>query len=565
MKAQAYVEEQQQCCDEMVENNTGESKDEASEVSDYELGYHAIPARPTFKQENDSTRYHPHPHTHTQSDSLKRERLHHSFQIPQSYSHQTQSHHTRQTSSIYHLSHSHTGATPRTNDPSSSSTADLRGRSLICCVNGLDRNHPNKQREYGQFIYDAAAGVNMVWQRLEDCYGSTEAIENALLKKVDEFPRISNRENQRLRELGDLLLKLEAARVDGFLPGLNYLGSSRGITQIAQKLPYSLQDKWVSVASHFKEKCRTTYPPFSFFALNDPSFASLEEVEQSFKSDCANIYRSNVYPHQREAGYTIASPPKDLFEEEDSLGKGVQQTPDDDQPAMSVEDQAFLDIMDREVFMDDSNSWVAPLPFRQPRCRLPSNRTQAVKCLAMLRRMLEKKPDMKEHMVAFKQKIFEAGQVRAVFDSSAKHDGVSLNDVLLTGPDLNNTLLGVLTHFRKEPVAVVTDIEQMLYCFKVCQEHCDFLRFLWFEDNDLTKEITEYRMTVHVFDNSPSPTVAIYGLRRAAMQGHKEYGTEAKQFVLRKFYVYDGLNSFSTDDDAIQVLQKTKEMELVEL
>lgn len=30
------------------------------------------------------------------------------------------------------------------------------------------------------------------------------------------------------------------------------------------------------------------------------------------------------------------------------------------------------------------------------------------------------------------------------------------------GPDLNNTLLGVLLHFRKGPVAITADIEQML-------------------------------------------------------------------------------------------------------
>lgn len=184
---------------------------------------------------------------------------------------------------------------------------------------------------------------------------------------------------------------------------------------------------------------------------------------------------------------------------------------------MSVEDKAFLEIMDEEIFMDDSNSWVAPLPFREPRHKLPNNRVQAAKRLSTLRYMLAKKPDMKEHMVAFMQKIFEAGhaepapplseeqecwylpifgvyhprklgQVRPVFDSSAKYEGISLNDVLLSGPDLNNTLLGVLTRFRKEPVAVAADIEQMFYCFKICQEHRDFLRFLWFEDNDPTKK-----------------------------------------------------------------------------
>lgn len=159
-------------------------------------------------------------------------------------------------------------------------------------------------------------------------------------------------------------------------------------------------------------------------------------------------------------------------------------------PAMSVEDKALPEIMDREVFMDDSNSWVAPLPFRETRQKLCSNRTQAVKHLTTLRHMLGKKPDMKEHMVVFMQKIFEAGhaepapplrreqecwylpifgvyhlhkpgQVRAVFDSSTKHDGISLNDILLSDPDLNNTLLGVLARFRKEPVAVAANIEQM--------------------------------------------------------------------------------------------------------
>lgn len=133
-------------------------------------------------------------------------------------------------------------------------------------------------------IHDAAAGVRMVWERLEDCYGSPEAIENALLKKLEDFPKIANRENHRLRELGDILLELEAAKVDGFLPGLNCLDTSRGITPIVQKLPYSMHDKWVSLASRYKESHRTTYPPFSFFAkfvcdqaktINDPSFATL--------------------------------------------------------------------------------------------------------------------------------------------------------------------------------------------------------------------------------------------------------------------------------------------------
>lgn len=52
----------------------------------------------------------------------------------------------------------------------------------------------------------------------------------------------------------------------------------------------------------------------------------------------------------------------------------------------------------------------------------------------------------------------------------------------------------------------------MFHSFIVKEEDRDFLRFLWFKENDTSKEIIEYRMRVHVFGNSPSPAVAIYGL-----------------------------------------------------
>ncbi|KAM6893967.1 protein NLRC3-like [Xenentodon cancila] len=152
------------------------------------------------------------------------------------------------------------------------------------------------------------------------------------------------------------------------------------------------------------------------------------------------------------------------------------------------------------------------------------------------------------------------GKIRVVFDSSAKFDGVSLNDVLLSGPDLNNTLLGVLLRFRKEPVAITADIEQMFYSFVVRKDHQDFLRFLWYEDNDLSKEVVDYRMRVHVFGNSPSPAVAIFGLRMAAREAEYEYGVDARRFIERDFYVDDGLKSFPTEAEAIDVLQRARKM-----
>ena len=65
------------------------------------------------------------------------------------------------------------------------------------------------------------------------------------------------------------------------------------------------------------------------------------------------------------------------------------------------------------------------------------------------------------------------------FDASARCKGVSLNDQLLSGPDLNNPLVGVLVRFRKEPVAVVCDVKKMFMQFKVLAEHRNFLCFWW--------------------------------------------------------------------------------------
>ena len=47
------------------------------------------------------------------------------------------------------------------------------------------------------------------------------------------------------------------------------------------------------------------------------------------------------------------------------------------------------------------------------------------------------------------------------------------------------------------------DLEQIFHSFHVAPEHQNFLRFLWFKDNNPSKEIIENKMIVHVFRNGP--------------------------------------------------------------
>ncbi|XP_077553192.1 uncharacterized protein LOC144167948 [Haemaphysalis longicornis] len=149
-------------------------------------------------------------------------------------------------------------------------------------------------------------------------------------------------------------------------------------------------------------------------------------------------------------------------------------------------------------------------------------------------------------------------KIRVVFDPSAQYKGAPLSRVLLTGPDPTNILIRELIRFRKEPVAVMADIQQLFYSFFVREDHRDFLRFCRFEN--MSKEMVGCRMKLDVFENSPTTSVATYGLRRRARQGSLLYGEEAAKFVERDFYVDDGLKSFPTEEDAINVLRNTPEM-----
>ena len=98
-------------------------------------------------------------------------------------------------------------------------------------------------------------------------------------------------------------------------------------------------------------------------------------------------------------------------------------------------------------------------------------------------------------------------KIRVVFDAAALHDGVSLNSPLRQGPDLMNSLLGVLLRFRQDPVALVADIEGMFNQVRVQPEDADALGFLWWEDNILEKP-SEFQMTNHIFGASDSPSCA---------------------------------------------------------
>ena len=235
----------------------------------------------------------------------------------------------------------------------------------------------------------------------------------------------------------------------------------------------------------------------------------------------------------------------------------------------------------------DNGHYEVPLPLCDENVRLPCNRKLAEVRLKQLKRRLEIDRKYKEDFVTFMEKMLKNGQaekapkqyerawyiphhgvyhprkpekLRVVFDCSAEFQGHSLNRHLLQGPDLTNSLIGVLCRFRKEPVAFACDIEGMFHQVHINEEHRDLLRFLWWDQGDITKEPNEYRMTVHLFGATLSPGCANLALPTAADDGKDDLGVEAASFIKENFYVDDGLKSVPTVPEAIKLIKNGTEM-----
>ncbi|XP_041471180.1 uncharacterized protein LOC121420582 [Lytechinus variegatus] len=151
-------------------------------------------------------------------------------------------------------------------------------------------------------------------------------------------------------------------------------------------------------------------------------------------------------------------------------------------------------------------------------------------------------------------------KTRIVFDCAAKSQGRSLNDAVMQGPDMTNKLLGVLLRFRQEPAAMMADIQAMFHQVRVPQAERDVLRFLWWPEGNLELQPKLFRMCVHLFGGTWSPSVCSYALKRTAEDHHEEYSPEAVTAVAHNFYVDDCLISCENEEKAITVAAELRNL-----
>ncbi|XP_071486966.1 uncharacterized protein [Diadema antillarum] len=262
----------------------------------------------------------------------------------------------------------------------------------------------------------------------------------------------------------------------------------------------------------------------------------------------------------------------------------------DDKEEKSQEDLIFIKKVEQSMKLEDGHYEIA-LPFRRDDVKLPNNKLQAMQRAGHLKRRFERQADFKREYTDFVDSMMkkeymekipeeeiqrtdgrvwylphhgvvhpQKGKLRVVFDCSAEYGDFSLNRELLQGPDLANKLFGVLTRFRQDRVAMQADIEGMFSQIRVPKRDRDMLRFLWWENGDIERPLTEHRMKVHVFGAVSSPSCANFALKRAAQDQTGSFSDEVIRTVHRNFYVDDCLCSTQSVQEAEKLVSDLTEI-----
>ncbi|XP_018403789.1 PREDICTED: uncharacterized protein LOC108780532 [Cyphomyrmex costatus] len=226
------------------------------------------------------------------------------------------------------------------------------------------------------------------------------------------------------------------------------------------------------------------------------------------------------------------------------------------------------------VIRCNDGRYMVRLPFRKGDERLGESRTAALKRLYSLERKLASDSYLKtaysqviqeyldmKHMSLIDEP-FDDGfymphhaviknssnttKVRVVFDASAKaSNGLSLNNMLMVGPTIQDPLFAHLLRFRIYKYVLSADIEKMYRQVLVHQDDRIYQRILWRQDG----QIKTFQLNTLTFGVSSSPYLAIRTIQRLADDEHDEF-PNAAEVLKNHLYVDDLLTGAETVEEA---------------
>lgn len=140
-------------------------------------------------------------------------------------------------------------------------------------------------------------------------------------------------------------------------------------------------------------------------------------------------------------------------------------------------------------------------------------------------------------------------KTRVVFDASCKTtNGISLNDSMLIGPALQDSLFNLLIRWRSHKIVIKADIEKMYRQILVSDTHQQYQRIVW--RNNPKDELKDYQLRTVTFGTASAPYLAIKTINQLA-DDEKTNFPIAASILHNDFYVDDLLSGADSVKEAI--------------
>ena len=164
------------------------------------------------------------------------------------------------------------------------------------------------------------------------------------------------------------------------------------------------------------------------------------------------------------------------------------------------------------------------------------------------------------HCVIRKDKV--TTKLRVVYDGSAKTEArnYSLNDCLLTGPNLIPQIFKLLVKFRENPIGLVADIEKAFLMIGINEEDRDMLRLLWLKDaKDPHSDVLKLRFCRLVFGLRPSSAILGATIQHH-LKKHEKQKPDIVEHLKKSLYVDDFVSGAKDDERALEIYKGSKQL-----
>ncbi|XP_018401697.1 PREDICTED: uncharacterized protein LOC108778883 [Cyphomyrmex costatus] len=158
------------------------------------------------------------------------------------------------------------------------------------------------------------------------------------------------------------------------------------------------------------------------------------------------------------------------------------------------------------------------------------------------------------HHCVFKA-VGQTSKIRVVFDASCRSSsGVSLNDALLVGPNVQRDLVSILLRFRFFSCVITADITKMYRQISMHPSQTRLQRIFW--RNDSSMNVDTFELITVTYGTASASFLATRCLKQLADQ-HTHQFLRGSACVLRDFYVDDMLTGADSIDELKLIRDET--------